>query len=609
MTRKRRGCAPIPEYPKFFKLDGDHPYKREVPDGHVPYRARRVRGAQVVYFNFALAREMGLIGARHPDRLNAKLRRSIVDTFGLRIINEYDLLSGVRVPPRDRLDGSYMATRYLALQHPGRTGKTSGDGRSIWNGTVTHRGVTWDVTSCGTGVTKLCPATAESDRYYKTGNWRTDYGCGTSTVLEGLVSTLMSETFARNEIATERVLAVLELPDGFGITVRAGCNLLRPSHFFVHLKQARLASLAAAIDCFIERETENGRFPRLDLPAERYRHLAAYIADTFARVAATFEREYIFCWLDWDGDNILADGGIIDYGSVRQFGLYHREYRFDDGPRWSTTLPEQRRKARQIVRTFAQIRDYLLTGRKPALASLSRDPVLRRFDHGFARTRDALLLRDVGFDRAAADALHARAPRQVEAFRRVHHWFERSRSARGPHHVGDGISWNAIFSTRDLLRELPGRLLAGGAELPPELLIEIALSTFATHRDRAMTPQRIRQAIRFRQAYRGLIETAARLTGRSVPLVLADVAARAAILNRYDRITGDGILHAAERLHRGRRRLGPEGVYAVVDGVARYQTRLPERAAPADARPPRVAGAERIFDGIVELLADCRHGL
>ena len=93
----------------------------------------------------------------------------------------------------------------------------------------------------------------------------------------------------------------------------------------------------------------------------------------------------MFCWLDWDGDNVLADGSIIDYGSVRQFGLYHREYRFEDVDRMSTTIPEQRRKARGIVQKYAQIRDFLVTGVRSPLQSFARDPVLDLFDAEFHR--------------------------------------------------------------------------------------------------------------------------------------------------------------------------------------------------------------------------------
>jgi uncharacterized protein YdiU (UPF0061 family) len=502
-----------------------------------------------------------------------------------------------------------MATRYLALQHPGRTGKTSGDGRSIWNGTLSHRGATWDISSCGTGVTRLCPATAETNEFYRTGNWAANYGCGTATVQEGLTAALMSEIFHRNDIATERVLAVIELADGFAVNVRAGRNLLRPSHFFVHLKQNRTDALRASIDCFIDRQIRNGVYPKVRSRRERYRMLAEEMARTFARITATFEREYIFCWLDWDGDNILADGGIIDYGSVRQFGLYHREYRFDDGPRWSTTIPEQRRKARHIVQCFAQIRDLLIDGKKPRLKSLSDDPALETFDREFDLTKDRLLLRDVGFDAAARDLLLARARPTLHAFAAAHAYFEHARAARGPRKVADGISWNAIFSTRDILRELPGRYLESGVPPSTRAFLDIGLSDYASMRDRRVTSHRKRRVAQFQRTYTDLIEAAARVTKRSVPLLLGDIAARSAILNRYDRITGDGILHAVTRLVRNRRRLGCDGIHEVVAGFAAYQTRLPEQKSPQAALEASDPDSGRVLDVIIDLAAHCRHSL
>ena len=259
-----------------------------------------------------------------------------------------------------------MATRYLQLQHPGRRGKTSGDGRSVWNGTWRHSGITWDISSCGTGVTRLCPATAETSRFYKTGSRTASYGCGTASVEEGLAAAVMSEALHRNGIPTERVLAVIAFPGGFAVNVRAAHNLLRPSHLFAPLKQNDLARLKSAVDYAIARQRKNGALGSSRTAAEGYRAFAEATAAAFGRAAAIFEREYVFCWLDWDGDNVLMDGAIVDYGSVRQFGLYHREYRFDDGPRWSTTIPEQRAKARGIVRCFAQIADALITGQARA---------------------------------------------------------------------------------------------------------------------------------------------------------------------------------------------------------------------------------------------------
>src|SRR5215470_15002413 len=121
-------------YRAFARIDGRHPYRDAVAGGSVDYAARRRHDGEVAFFNFALAREMGLIAESHPDRLTPGLRRAVLDAFALAIINEYDLAHGLAVKRQDRLPHPYMATRYLQLQHPDRRGTTSGDGRSVWNG-------------------------------------------------------------------------------------------------------------------------------------------------------------------------------------------------------------------------------------------------------------------------------------------------------------------------------------------------------------------------------------------------------------------------------------------------------------------------------------------
>ena len=612
MQRDRRVRRATPErgYPRFRRLDGRHPWKRAVPQGYVDYAARRRRGGRVVWFNFDLAREMGLLPRDHETRLTPGLAREILRTFGLQIINEWDLEHGVRVPARDRLPGTYMATRYLQLQHPDRRGGSSGDGRSVWNGTLTHRSVTWDVSSCGTGVTRLCPATAIEKRFFKTGNRYASYGCGTAALAEGIASALMSETFHRNGIPTERVLAVIAYGKGFGVTVRAARCLIRPSHFFVHLRRNDAASLRAAAEFYVERRIANGDWPRL-AGARRWRFLAEDAARNFARAAALFESEYVFVWLDWDGDNVLADGSIIDYGSVRQFGLFHREYRFEDVDRMSTTLVEQRRKARALVRTFVQIRELLLTGRKPPLASLSRDPVLSLFDVTFERERARLLLRRIGLPPDLAPRLLRREAARIERFRRAHAWFERARSSRGPEKVADGISWNAVYCIRDLLRELPARLAAGAGPLGARELLEIAASSYASRADRRPTPTRLRRVRELQRAYLDLLAAAARHARTSFEALLADVARRSAQLSRADRITGDAIDYATARVVRNRRMLGPARVQLLMDRFVRSQDRDPDRAAPAAAGEERAlrGRSRRVFDGLLDLVHRCREGL
>ncbi|MCZ6747075.1 MAG: hypothetical protein O7C74_07660 [Acidobacteria bacterium] len=597
------------DYPRFRQLDGQHPFQDAVPGGYVAYRARRRLGTRVVWFNFRLATEMGLIPSGHSHELTTALRRTIRETFALTILNEYDLLNGTKVPDREMLPGTYMATRYLQMQHSDRRGTTSGDGRSIWNGTLRYRGRSWDISSCGTGVTRLCPATAAEGRYFQTGSTDASYGCGTAALDEGMDTALMSEVFHRNGLATERVLTILHDSDGFAIVVRSAPSLFRPSHFLVHLKQGAHQRLQAVADLFMARQQENGKVPPLPSRPARYRRLATDMARTFGRLTAHLESEYIFCWLDWDGDNILTDGGIIDYGSVRQFGLCHREYRFDDGPCFSTTLTEQRRKARHLVQNFAQIRDFLITGRKKPLNEYRHDSLLRLFDREFARTRLQRSLFRVGFPEATADALLARRKKQVTAFLRAHAYFERARTARGPQPVSDGINWNAVFSTRDLLRELPRRLREGVTPTSVEIL-ELAWSSYATVKDRIPTPYRLRMARRLTGCYLQLLASAATLGGRTRGQVLTTVQKRSQLINRYARITGDSITHAASALLQARPKLSVAAWHRVIEQFISDQVLVPERRQVASDRSRQpTAGGGVLLDELQDLNEMFRHGL
>jgi uncharacterized protein YdiU (UPF0061 family) len=584
-------------YRAFARIDGRHPFRDAAPGSSVDYAARRRHDGRLAFFNFALAREMGLIPANHPDRLTSGLTRTVLDAFSLVIVNEYDLEHGLRVPPRDRLPHPYMATRYLQLQHRDRRGTTSGDGRSVWNGAWRHAGTTWDLSSCGTGVTRLCPATAETKKFYKSGSRTASYGCGTASIDEGLAAALLSETFHRNGVGTERVLAVIAYPGGFAVNVRAARNLLRPSHLFAPLKQNDLSRLRAVVDYAIERERANGALPPGRSQADGYRAFAERVARSFGRAAATFERDYVFCWLDWDGDNVLLDGSIVDYGSVRQFGLYHREYRFDDGPRWSTTIPEQKAKARHIVRCFAQIADALIHGRRAPLRAFARDPLLAVFDREFADTKDRLLLRKIGFDARAERCLMEHARPLIRRFDRVHRWFETARAARGPVVVPDGVTWNAVYSTRDLLRELPRILARDPGALATDTILTLAASSYASRADRKLTPLRAKRAREFQAAYLALVSRAARLTKRTRQGILASVAARSALVNAYARVTGDAISHASTHLSRRFDALGPDALYEVVYRFVERRT--------SPGRPD----AKRVFDDLLALTLETRDGL
>lgn len=239
------------QYRQFYRIDGRHPWRDVASDAYVDYAARTRHGGKVFYFNFELAKEMGLIAKRHPNRLNAALSKAILDTFSLVIINEYDIEHRLQVPAKDLRRHKYMATRYLQCQHPSKQGLTSGDGRSIWNGYFKSKGGIWDVSSCGTGATRLSPAAAIFNKFYKTGDDTDSYACGQADLVDGVCAALMSDIFHKNSIPTERTLAIISYADGSSINVRAASNLLRPAHLFRMLKQNRLRDLRAAVDYYL----------------------------------------------------------------------------------------------------------------------------------------------------------------------------------------------------------------------------------------------------------------------------------------------------------------------------------------------------------------------
>ncbi|MGE0371298.1 MAG: hypothetical protein AB7Q01_05330 [Gammaproteobacteria bacterium] len=606
----RSTCRWTGGYGGFGKLDGTHPFRNAVPGAHVDYPVRSRDGGRVFYFNYGLAREMGLIPRAHPDELTPGLARAVLETFSLQIINEYDirhhpeLLDGARPSP-------YMATRYLQLQHPSRKGLTSGDGRSIWNGYVTGPGGIWDVSSCGTGVTRLSPATGREKKFFRTGDKNASYGSGLADLWDGVSAAMMSEVLHGNGIRTERTLAVIDYGDGSAVNVRAYPNLLRPAHFFHHLKQGNHRSLKQAVDYYIARQSANGDWSGPVAGPAAYRHLAQRVAADFGRMAARFESEYIFCWIDWDGDNILMDGGIIDYGSLRQFGLFHHEYRYDDVERMSTTITEQRAKARYVVQTFAQIADFLVSGSKRNIRDFRADAAVKLFDSTFAEHRQELLLYRMGY----LPELHALLLRDARfhadlcEFDRIFSHFERTKSKRGPYDIADGVTWDAVFCMRDILRELPARYRAVGNPVEARDFIRIMRSRYASRQDVLLYPARRRRINRFQTLYLRLLERAATVSGRPSRRLLAELARRSALINRYERITGDAALIASKRLIKSRNTMNKNDIYKIISGFAAGQVLRPEHRAESPDPVSWDRCSRMLYQSMIRIVAEYREGL
>jgi len=585
-------------YDSFDLVDGRHPWQQQMPEGYVGYPVRNLKHGKVAYFNFALAREMGLLPVSHPDELTPALAEKILETFNIQIINEYDQKNGYKGPQKPY---PYMATRYLQLQHANKQGKTSGDGRSVWNGTFRHRGTTWDLSSRGTGVTCLSPGSVEAGEFLKTGAAEFGYGCGLADTTELLGSAIMSEIFHLNGLGTERVLTVIDLGKGCGIGVRAAPNLIRPAHLFLYLKQGRLDSLKNACDYLISRQVENGEW-KIDLRSpDRFSKMLREISQSFARFAAFLERNYIFAWLDWDGDNVLANAGIIDYGSIRQFGLRHDQYRYDDVQRFSTNLNEQRGKARQTVQVFAQLVTYLETGKRRAVEDFENHAAVREFDREFDSEVRRIFLKQVGFDDTQIEAMLLKRA-EVEKLYSSFLVLEKTKTQAPLKKVADGVNRPAVFNMRTVLRELPGLVRVDGQWITPsaQTVLELMHTSYAKKVDKRLRGKLRERIETFTKAYVNAMKLVVSREG-----AMKAVAARAADENRAGRITGNGAEFVVEAVMNARRRgLSfaeiQKGVELFVLSQSPTKVRSSRRSQPADLASP----AGRLFQELAAIAQD-----
>lgn len=561
----------LQSYNRLDKINGDHPLKEILPDGYIAYKARLRKGGKVSYFNFDLAKEMGLLPKDHKNELNDLLIEKLLQTFSIQIINEYDIQNNKIFPKSEIKDGTYMATRYLQLQHSDKIGKNSGDGRSIWNGRWSYRGKSWDISSCGTGGTALSPATSKFNKFFESGDPSISYGCGYAEVDEGLATSLMSKVFKNNGIKTEDSLCVIEFKNNISINVRVHKNLLRPSHFFLYLKQNRIEELRTLIDYYIEEIRVLPGWERCPSSSKKYDFFIEKFCETFAEMAADFEDKYIFCWLDWDGDNILMDGSIIDYGSVRQFGLFHHEYRYDDIERFSTNILEQKRKARDIVQVMEQAVESVKKNEKQTLSNFSKSNTLHNFERVFDERKKYNLLSKMGFSERKIRQILKREPKLVSQFLGCFQYFEKLKSKDGRIKISDGVTWDVIFNMRKALRELPHIFIVNPKKITPEDLLDVFKAETTKGYDLSISSYRKRKLNEFQFYYLKLVKKVAKLFQEPVEKTLTQMSVKAQLLNKAHRITGDAVTHIVQLLMQERRKMSTEEFNDFIDEFCFFQ--------------------------------------
>ncbi len=576
LTHSKRLFVKNEEYSHFEKINGTHPLQAQLPEGMLLYPVRKLEKGSVTYFNFDLAREMGLISAHHPNQMNPKLENMILNSFCLQIINEYDQERQKRFDPSRLKPNKYMATRYLQLQHKNKKGVTSGDGRGIWNGTITHNNVTWDVSSRGTGVTALAPGSVEANRPLRTGEDEFGYGCGLADIDELMGSAIMSEIFHRQEVSTERVLTIIDIGKGLGIGVRASPNLIRPAHLFLYLKQNRYESLKRATNYFLSRQIQNNTWSLEKRNGNYYDSMLSHLAQEFAKFAAQLERNYIFVWLDWDGDNLLAHPGIIDYGSVRQFGIRHDRYRYDDVDRFSTNLNEQKNKARYTVQVFCQLVDYLKTKTKKSASHFANSKVLKTFDTVFEAELRFIFLQQIGLSVTDAKKMLAHRNREVETLYQDFLILETTKTLAGTQKLPDGINHPAIYNMRAFLREYPQLLkltddFSGTEKISQEEVFQLVQSHFASRRDKRLTTSIKTKLLNLQKSYAKVLFSACGTKNKQE--FLNDLMNRSLQMNFSGRITGNSIEYLVAEVLKAQKKNGKsDDIHAALEAFFKKQS-------------------------------------
>jgi uncharacterized protein YdiU (UPF0061 family) len=579
-------------YEKFKELDGTHPWREVSPDGYIDYRARYRPRGRVLYFNFPLARELELIPLDHPRLITKDLEQAILETFSLQIINEYDLKTGKKYSPETVRPRPYMATRYLQTQHRNKQGKTSGDGRSIWNGCLHTSKLTFDISSRGTGATILSPGAQLTDGAVQTGNEVYGYSSGLAELDEMLGSAVMSEIFYRQGIPTERCLAVIGFSDGSAIGVRSAPNLIRPAHIFRYLKQGRHAELKASMDYFIDREVENNFWQMPSAEPAKYEQALDYLARSYGKMAALLEEEYIFNWLAWDGDNMLASGAILDYGSIRQFAAKHDKYRFKDVDRYSASLAEQRYWARLIVQTFAQAMAFISSGEKQNLREFKNAAALKVFDSAFNDESNYRILWRLGFAPEQIDQLLKTAGKEIKELHKSLSYFEDLKVSKGIERLPDGFTHKPVFLIRNLLRQLPAYYLAQAlnriddesAYMADDVFLRIMAASYVGKRDLQLTASRSAHVKNFQQCYLRLIDA----LGEPLEDVLKTLQERSAIINHRHRLTGDALVFIIEEVIAVTGKLEVNGLQDALDAFIDSQVLVPgiwQPVAPEQLKP------------------------
>jgi hypothetical protein len=259
---------------------------------------------------------------------------------------------------------------------------------------------------------------------------------------------------------------------------------------------------------------------------------------------------------------------------VRQFGTRHDEYRYDDIERFSTNLNEQRSKAKLIVQVFAQLVDYVKTGKKRPLKEFSKHSVVVGFNKAFAKARSERLLYRVGFSAEHRKEI-LKQPGLFEEWDKIYSFFERAKISGSAQKVSDGVDHFPLFNMRDFLRAMPDHLRKNSSPMPSRELFKLMLSSFAKNRDTRMSIKHERKIRKLQRVYMALVQCGCKKN--SYKGILEKIQERAFVLNSDKRITGNALINIVDFILQEKNKgMSSQGIQRVIDRLIADHLDMPE---------------------------------
>jgi hypothetical protein len=172
--------------------------------------------------------------------------------------------------------------------------------------------------------------------------------------------------------------------------------------------------------------------------------------------------------------------------------------------------------------------------------------------------------------------------------------------------VPDGITRDAIFCMRDILRELPQLYLARGANLNHQDFLEIIKSSYARKSDLKLTEIRRKQINRFQGTYISLLNALEKDLGLTRSQQLLELTMRSSVINKYDRVTGDSITYIVQKVKKLRPKLTADDLYDLTQQFTIYQNLDPDQKTVSTKTPER---HKNIMQNFYSIVRECREGI